>query len=263
MEIFDRAQQNGVILPLGARLSTSNGGITLKQVNGRQDRDLTRLSHGLVRARDALMGEVPLLDEAVGTTAKNDPVCRRLMTVPGVGPITALVYRTGVDDPARFRSSRAVGAYFELTPRRFQSGESDFAGGVSKLGDKLIRSALFEAAVSMIAISKSEYALRAWALRLRAQKGLRRACVALARKLAIVLHRMWVSERDFDPSPAHEPQERRVDPNRGDPKEPRSRGVGERRNGRQRRPGRADPAPKAAPSARRLTGKQTDAPPAS
>lgn len=249
---------------LGARMSARKGGtITVKQISGRQDRDLTRLSQGLVRAREALMSEVAQLDEVVRATAKSDPVCRRLMTVPGVGPITALAFRTGVDDPARFRSSRSVGAYFGLTPRRFQSGACDYSVGISKLGDGLVRSALFEAAFVMIANSKSECALRAWALRLRAKKGWQVACVALARRLAVILHRMWVSERDFDPSPAKEPHGRRVDPDSGDPKAPLSRGVGERCNGRQRRSGRADQAMKAAPSVRRQAGKQNDARPAS
>jgi transposase len=186
------------VKPLGARISAHRGKIAVKKPNGREDRELMRLSRNLLQAREALLCEYDKLHETLLTKAKNDPVCRRLMTVPGVGPITALAYRAGVDDPLRFHSSRSVGAYFGLTPKRLQSGESDYSGHISRLGDKLVRSALYEAAFCMIATSKSECALRLWALRLRRERGFRIACVALARKLAVQLHKIWVSGCDFD-----------------------------------------------------------------
>ncbi len=186
------------IKPFGARIEVRGGKVVLKHAGRRQDRDLARLVQSLIRARAALMAEAAKLTEAVKAAAKKDVVCRRLMSVPGVGPITALAYRTSLDDPSRFRSSRAVAAHFGLTPKRFQSGESDYSGGVSRLGDKMVRTALYQAAFSMVVASKSKCALRAWAVRLREQKGLRPACVALARKLAVILHRLWVTGRDFD-----------------------------------------------------------------
>jgi transposase len=124
------------------------------------------------------------------------------MTIPGVGPMTALTFKSGVDDPSRFASSRNVAAHFGLTPRVFQSGQRKVSGGLSRMGDEMVRTALYEAAFVMICNSKSGCALRAWGLRLRARKGLKPSCIAVARKLAVVMHRMWVTGRAFDPSPA-------------------------------------------------------------
>jgi len=171
----------------------------------KRDATISTLTGSLLRARAALLKEAEVLDGVVVRTAEHDPVCRRLMTVPGVGPITALSFRAAVDDPMRFPSSRSVAAYFGLTPRRRQSGQTDITGRISRMGDGAVRSALYEAAVCLIARSKSNSALRLWALRLREEKGTRKAAVALARKLAVVMHRMWISRRDFDPHPRPSP----------------------------------------------------------
>lgn len=140
-----------------------------------------------------------MLDALATKIAKADLVCRRLMTVPGVGPLTALTFKAAVDDPGRFASSRAVAAHFGLTPRRFQSGQIDISGGISRMGDAKVRGALYEAAFVMIVLSKRPSSLRTWALKLKAQRGLSFACLAVARKLAVILHRMWITGRDFDP----------------------------------------------------------------
>jgi transposase len=103
------------------------------------------------------------------------------MTVPGVGPLTALTFRAAIDDPTRFKTSRAVGAYFGLTPRRFQSGQVDVSGHISKMGDSEVRSLLHEAAQVMLVVSKSKCRLRVWGLRLKKQNGLRKARIAVAR----------------------------------------------------------------------------------
>ena len=137
------------------------------------------------------------LDRLVKRLASRDPVCLRMMGVPGVGPITALTFKAAVDDPKRFKTSRTVGAHFGLTPRRYQSGETDNPGHISKAGDADVRVALYAAANSMMTRSISWSSLKAWGVRLMKTKGNRRAVVAVARKLAVVVHRMWLDENPF------------------------------------------------------------------
>lgn len=151
----------------------------------------------LLIVRRALREQVAIIDKRVRDAAKISPVCRRLMTVPGVGPIVALTYQAAVDDPARFASSKTVGASFGLTPRRYQSGETDRAGTISRAGDPAVRVALFEAAHVMMVRSAKWSTLKAWAIKLAARRGLKRAKVALARKLAVILHRIWVDGTEF------------------------------------------------------------------
>ena len=129
---------------------------------------------------------------------RQDPVCRRLMTAPGVGPVVALTYRATVDQPQRFIHSKAVGAHVGLTPKRIQSGETDYDVGISKSGDVMLRTMLSEAARSLLAHSRGRWSwLKAWGLRVSQRRGMRRAVVAVARRLAVILHRMWVDEADF------------------------------------------------------------------
>jgi transposase len=151
----------------------------------------------LLVARAALRDQVAVIDKRVRVAARQDEVCRRLMTVPGVGCIVALSYRAGVDDPARFTSSKSVGACFGLTPWRYQSGETDRVGGISRAGDASVRVALFEAAHVMMTRSSKWSSLKAWAMKLAQRRGLKRAKVALARKLAVILHRMWMDGTEF------------------------------------------------------------------
>ena len=117
------------------------------------------------------------------------------MSVPGVGPVTALSFKAGVDDPNRFKSSRTVGAHFGLTPRRFQSGENDNPGHISRAGDAEVRSALYVAAHSLLTRNAQWSSLKAWGIRLAKTRGHRRAVIADARKLATILHRMWLDAR--------------------------------------------------------------------
>ena len=130
--------------------------------------------------------------------ARADAECRRLMTTPGVGPINALAFTSAIDDPSRFHDSRAVGAYFGLTPRRYQSGKSDHTGKISRAGDSFQRSLLFEAAQCLAFRSNRAPALKAWFEALAARVGRKKALVALARKLAVIMHAMLVQGRDFD-----------------------------------------------------------------
>ena len=128
---------------------------------------------------------------------KNDPVCRRFMTVPGVGPIAALSFRAGVDDPLRFIKSRTVGAHFGLTPKVHQSGTIDIEGHITKRGDADVRTALCEAAASLLMRVKKWSALKAWGLRILQRSSMMNAIVAVARKLAVILHRIWLDQSDF------------------------------------------------------------------
>src|SRR3954449_12755617 len=119
------------------------------------------------------------------------------MTVPGVGPIVALTYRASVDQPHRFVHSRAVGAHVGLTPKRHQSGEIDYDGGVSKCGDALLRTMLYEAAHSLLTQSRKWSWLKAWGVRVAQRRGMRRGIVLVGRRVAVDLHRMWVDGSEF------------------------------------------------------------------
>jgi len=158
---------------------------------------LEQLSEAMLRARDVLRKEIAALHRQLLAIARTDGICRHLMTVPGVGALTALTFKTAVDDPTRFTSSKRLGAHFGLTPRKYQSGTVDITGSITKAGDAMVRSALYEAAHSMLTRVKSFSSLRRWAMAVAKRRGLRRATVALARKLAIVMHRMWMNGTDF------------------------------------------------------------------
>ena len=131
-------------------------------------------------------------DDDVRRLAKSDETTRRLMTVPGVGVVTALTFRHTIDDPSRFRSASSVGAYLGLTPRRNQSGETDTNGKISRWGDGLLRSYLFEAATVLLYRTKKWSSLKAWGMKLAKRIGMKKAKVAIARKIAVILHCIWV-----------------------------------------------------------------------
>ena len=151
----------------------------------------------MLRARTALLAGFDRLHRMVLDAVRGDAVCRRLMTVPGVGPVTALTFRATVDVPARFARSRAVGAHFGLTPRKWQSGEIDRMGRISRCGDEMMRTALYEAASAPLTRSRRWSWLKAWAMQVSKRRGKKRAKVALARRLGVVLHRMWVDGSEF------------------------------------------------------------------
>ena len=155
------------------------------------------LAEPMLRARAALRAEYAAVHREVLRIVRLDADCRRMMTVPGVGAIVAVTFKAAVDDPGRFKRSRDVGAHFGLTPKRHQSGEVDRSGHISKTGDAQVRTALFEAAHVMLLRVQRFSALKAWALRVARTRGLKRAKVALARKLAVVLHRLWVDGTEF------------------------------------------------------------------
>jgi len=154
----------------------------------------------LLDARLALYDQFLELDRRVKRAASGDEVCLRMMTVPGVGPIAALTFEAAVDDPARFRKSRTVAAHFELTPRRYQSGETDNPGRISKAGDRDVRSTLYAAANALLMRTMAGSRIKSWGMRLMRTKGRRRAVVAVARKLAVILHRLWSDGTQFLPT---------------------------------------------------------------
>ena len=160
-------------------------------------RTLEGLAGPMLRARAALCAEYAAVHREVLRIVRADADCRRMMTAPGVGAIVAVTFKAAVDDPGRFKRSRDVGAHFGLTPKRHQSGEVDRSGHISKTGDAQVRTALFEAAHVMLLRAQRFSALKAWALRIARTRGLKRAKVALARKLAVVLHRLWVDGTEF------------------------------------------------------------------
>jgi transposase len=159
--------------------------------------DLAELVEPMLVVRRTLREQIGILHRRLLAVVRNDDVCRRLMTVPGVGPVVALTYRATVDVPARFRNSKAVGAVFGLTPSRYQSGETNRTGAISRCGDEMMRAMLYEAAHIMLVRLAKWCWLKAWAMKIARQRGIKKAIVALARRLAVVMHRIWVDGAEF------------------------------------------------------------------
>jgi transposase len=159
--------------------------------------DLAALVEPLLIVRRVLREQMAVLHRRLLAIVRDDAVCRRLMTVPGVGSVVALTYRATVDVPARFRRSKSVGAVFGLTCSRDQSGERDHPGAISRCGDEMMRAMLYEAAQSMLVRSRRWSWLKAWAMQIARRRGMKRAIVALARRLAVIMHRIWVDGTEF------------------------------------------------------------------
>ncbi|ODT65310.1 MAG: IS110 family transposase [Pelagibacterium sp. SCN 63-23] len=158
---------------------------------------LAAIVEPMLTIRRIMRQEFTRLHKLLLDIVRRDPVCRRLMTVPGVGAVVALTYRATVDQPQRFVHSRAVGAHVGLTPRSHQSGEIDYDGGISKAGDTMLRTMLYEAAQVLLTQHGHWSWLKAWGMRVAQRRGQRRAIVAVARRLAVILHRMWIDGTDF------------------------------------------------------------------
>ena len=166
---------------------------------------LVRIAEALLAARAMLTCQLRGLEKTVGETARRCARTRLLMSTPGVGPIIGLTFVAAIDDPGRFRSSKQVGAHFGLAPRKYQSGEIDVTGRISKIGDGTVRTALYEAANIILAQPVKGSALKRWGLAVAKRAGAQKAKVALARKLACVLHRMLVDGTSFAAEPARHP----------------------------------------------------------
>jgi len=158
--------------------------------------DLAELVEPLLIVRRALREQIVILHRRLLAIVRDDEVCRRLMTVPGVGPVVALTYRATVDVAARLRKSKAVGAVFGLTCSKYQSGEIDRSGRISRCGDEMMRVMLYEAAQSMLRSTRWSW-LKAWAMQIARRRGMKKAIVALARRLAVIMHRIWIDGTEF------------------------------------------------------------------
>jgi transposase len=159
---------------------------------------LEAIADSLLTARVGLRRESNRLEKAVRAVARSDSRARLLMSVPGVGAIVSLTFASAIDDPTRFTSSKQVGAYFGLTPTKYQSGETDIDGRISKIGDASVRANLYEAAhVILSKPLKGCRALKSWAMKLAKRAGHKKAKVALARKLAVIMHRMLLDGMPF------------------------------------------------------------------
>ena len=158
---------------------------------------LEGIAEALLAVRAVLDREFRGFERRVRTAARLDDRVRLLMSAPGVGAIVALTYVSAIDDPARFTSSKSVGAHFGLTPKKYQSGETDITGRITKMGDGSVRTALYEAAHIILTRPVKGSELKNWAMRIAKRASMTKAKVALARKLAVVLHRMWVDGTAF------------------------------------------------------------------
>jgi transposase len=163
---------------------------------------LEAIAAAMLSAHEVLLREFNGFEKRLRMMARMDARTRLLMSAPGVGAIVALTYVSAIDDPARFKSSKAVGAHFGLTPKKYQSGETDFTGRISKIGDASVRTALYEAAHVILVRTVKGSGLKSWAMKLARRAGMKKAKVALARKLAVILHRMWVNGTSFISPPS-------------------------------------------------------------
>jgi transposase len=158
---------------------------------------LQKMIEPLMAVLKIVQEQVGKLDKLFEEYAKEDTICRHLMTIPGIGPVTAVAFTSAVDDPTRFKKSRSVGAYFGLTTKRYQSGDVDYDGGISRRGDRMVRSYLFEAANALLTRTKSWCSLKSWGMRIAKRSSSRKATVAVARKLAVIMHQMWITGEAF------------------------------------------------------------------
>ena len=159
---------------------------------------LSAAMRGLIAARTTVMTAVAAIDADMRRMARASPACSRLMTIPGVGQLTALAFVAAIDDPSRIRRSRDVGAYLGLVPRRYQSGELDYVGSISKCGDRRVRTLLYEAANVMLTRYKGQLKLKDWAFAIARRSKMRKARVALARRLGIIMHATLRDGTEFE-----------------------------------------------------------------
>lgn len=157
------------------------------------DKLLEALSESMITCWQVLWDQYRELHKMLVQLTGREELCRRWCEIPGVGPVTAMTFMAAVDDPHRFARSKTLGAHFGLTPKREQSGTSiDRDGHISRRGDGEVRTVLYEAASGMLTRSKQHSTLKAWGMKIAAKRGHKRAVVAVARKLAVIMHRMWI-----------------------------------------------------------------------
>ncbi|CAD7339316.1 IS110 family transposase [Sphingomonadales bacterium 56] len=192
----------GALRTYGLKVGTVGAGqfdTRVRELITDSDYMLHTMIESMLEVRTVLFESFQKLHRILLLIVRNDPVCVRFMTVPGVGPVTALSFKVTIDDPYRFTRSRTVGAHLGLTPRRYQSGTSvDWGGRISRMGDVDMRGALCEAAACLILRVKRYSTLKAWAMRIVKRSSKMCAIVALARKLAVILHRLWIDGTEYD-----------------------------------------------------------------
>ena len=171
--------------------------------------ELSAAIQPLLRVREGMRTERKAFDRTLAGLSRRDDITRRLMTIPGVGPVTSLAFKATIDEVGRFSTSRALGAHLGLTPRVYQSGEIDRSGHISKCGDRMLRHLLYEAASVLMTRMRKWSRLRAWGVSVAKRRGMKRATVAVARKLAVIMHRIWVTGDEFDFGGPAVPQRRR------------------------------------------------------
>ncbi|MEZ5874796.1 MAG: IS110 family transposase [Hyphomicrobiales bacterium] len=192
-------QIRAILMGAGMRAPSSRGRGFADHVEAivREHDWLAPLIEPLVLVWRGALEQVSAMDRRIGAVARTRPDCRRLMTVLGVGTIVSLAFVSAIDDPKRFTKSSSVGAYVGLTPRRYQSGDVDRTGRISKCGDRQLRTYLYEAALVVLFRVQKWSALKAWGMRILKRSGVRKAAVAIARKLAVLMHAMLAKETDF------------------------------------------------------------------
>jgi len=156
------------------------------------------IADSLLAIREVLLREFRAYEKRVRTMARHNDDAKLLMTTTGVGAIISLTYASAIDDPKRFENSKQVGAHYGMTPKRYQSGDTDYSGRISKIGDKSVRTALYQAAHVILTRPVKASALKTWACQLAKRIGMAKAKVALARKLAVIMHRMLIERKPFD-----------------------------------------------------------------
>jgi len=162
---------------------------------------LERIGAALLAVRSVLLREFNAFEKQARSMARADAKARLLMSAPAVGPIVSLTYASAIDDPARFRSSKQAGPHFGLTPKKYQSGETDISGRISKIGDAAVREALYQSAHLILTKPiRGCTELKSWAMRIAKRAGMAKAKVALARKLAVIMHRMLADNAVFNPN---------------------------------------------------------------
>jgi len=190
----------GILRPFGIRLPARAGTKRFDaaaRASCREDDVLYACIHALLEALGAIEAQLAALDGQVRALTRGDETAWRLMSVPGIGPVTALAFKATIEDPGRFRRSRDVGAYLGLTPRRYQSGDRDVAGRISRQGDAMARHYLYEAANCLLTTWSGRSALKSWGLGLVKRVGAKKARVAVARKLACLLLRLWKNAEHY------------------------------------------------------------------
>ncbi|CCA92476.1 IS110 family transposase [Novosphingobium sp. PP1Y] len=205
-------QIRGVLRTFGIVFGKRVGGFAKRAeeiVSGELDASPTirTVVESLMKARADILAQIRALDTKVRSTARSNATVRHLMTVPGVGVVTALGFVATIDDPARFRRSSSAGAYLGLTPRIYASGETMKAGRISRRGDDFLRRSLYEAANALLTRIDRFSALKSWGLRIAKRGGFKKAKVAVARKLATILHAMWTTGEEFRWSSAEKVQD--------------------------------------------------------